>query len=420
MTAEVRQEFRAGAGVLFGSTLAFGMGVSPLILYTSGVFVADLTGAIGLTRTQFGLGLLAVTLALGLSSPIVGWAIDRFGVRRPAVFSLLTLAGGFALMATATHSVTDYIVIQTLTALLASASGPVAYAKTVSAWFVRSRGLALGITLLGIGAAAAVLPSIIARVIAAHGWRSGYLTLSAIALCGILPLIALVRLPATTSATPITIDTGGTSVSQALRTQTFWLFMGAVAVMALGITGLVSHFLPMLGDMGVDPLRAARVAGLIGVALIVSRIAVGALVDRIFAPWVAAGVCLISLSGCLVMSLAGRDVAAIGALAVGTALGGEIDLIGFFAARYFGLQSFGRIYGFFYAAFILGAGFSPVWMGVLRDRTGSYAAALVGTIVLLALAAFLFLLLPRYPEHMAHVATLRVHAPDDGESVPRD
>ncbi|WP_162806800.1 MFS transporter [Sphingosinicella terrae] len=374
-----------------GAVLGIATGVSALLMYTAGLFVADLEREIGLTRTEFGMGVFLIAVALALANPIVGWAIDRFGVRAPAAAGLVALALGFFALAQLGRSVEAYLALQAITAFFAAASGPVAYTKAVSAWFSRNRGLALGITMTGIGLSAALAPPIVARVIEARGWEDGYRLLGLLALVGLLPLLLLLRLPpsAARAANIMAVD------AAAFDRRTFAVMMAAFALMALAFAGLIPHFVPMLRDLGLDPLAAGALAGLIGVAVMVSRLIVGWLVDRVPAPFVAVGVCALCASGCLTLLLAGAPGAYVAAIALGAAMGGEIDLIGFLVARHFRLGSFGRIYGLQYAAFILAAGISPLWMGALYDRQGSYAGALVACIALLAAAALLFLMLPK-------------------------
>ena len=69
-------------------------------------------------------------------------------------------------------------------ALAGAASGPIAYSKIINETFSRHRGIALGITMTGIGVAAAFIPPALANVIADLGWRSGYYTLAVVPLAG--------------------------------------------------------------------------------------------------------------------------------------------------------------------------------------------------------------------------------------------
>jgi len=65
-------------------------------------------------------------------------------------------------------------------------------------------------------------------------------------------------------------------------------------------------------------------------------------------------------------------------------------------ACYFGLAEFGRIYGWQYAAFVFASGLGPLWVGAIRDHSGSYRLALVISAIGLMVACSAFLLLPRY------------------------
>jgi MFS family permease len=83
-------------------------GISAVLLYTNGLFVAGLAQEFGLTRAQFGLGVLLVTISLAIANPFVGWLVDRFGARGLSVLGLLLLSAGFAALGHFTHSVASY------------------------------------------------------------------------------------------------------------------------------------------------------------------------------------------------------------------------------------------------------------------------------------------------------------------------
>jgi cyanate permease len=167
--------------------------------------------------------------------------------------------------------------------------------------------------------------------------------------------------------------------------------------MSLSFGGLLPHFVPMLTDGGLTPLAAGRIAGEIGLAVIASRLVVGYLLDRVFAPRIAIAICLIAAAGSLVLILNGISAASVTAIAIGLALGAELDLMGFLVARYFGLANFGRIYGWQYCAFVLASGLGPLWVGAVRDATGTYVPALVACVAGLCVTCIGFLMLPRYP-----------------------
>ena len=78
-------------------------------------------------------------------------------------------------------------------------------------------------------------------------------------------------------------------------------------------------------------------------------------------------------------------------------MGAEVDLIGYFTARYFGLRNYGVLFGIQYSAFSLGCGISPLLAGQIWDLTGNYDYALIGAAVLLMLAVLISLSLPKFP-----------------------
>ncbi len=390
---------RSLAGAVIGSAT----GVSALLLYTNGLFVAGLTRDFGLTRVQFGFGVLLVTMALAAANPLVGWLVDRFGAKWPSIAGLLLLSLGFALLGTFIHSVHSYYLLQCLLAFTAAASGPIAYSKIVNETFIRHRGVALGLTMTGIGIAAAAIPKLLAIVIASQGWRAGYYHLAFVPLVGaVLTALLLPSRHATgvrrIAATPQpAVAQPATTHAQWIRSPVFWMLAGTFAMMSLSFAGLLPHFVPMLGDAGMDPVAAGGTAAEIGLAVIASRMVVGYLLDRVFAPRIAILICLIAAAGCLVFRYNGVSSASLTAIGLGLALGAELDLMGFLIARYFGLAQFGKIYGWLYFAFVFASGIGPLWVGAVRDSTGSYSVALVASAMGLVLTCAGFLLLPKYP-----------------------
>jgi MFS family permease len=386
--------------ILTGAVLGSASGVAALLLYTNGLFVTGLSQEFGLTRTQFGLGVLLVTLALAAANPVVGWAIDRFSVKMPAIAGLLLLSAGFVSLGAVVQSTGSYLLLQSLVAFVGAGSGTIAFTKIIGATFQKHRGIALGITMTGIGCSAAVLPPLLSEVIAAHGWRAGYFALALVPLFGALATAVLIprRLPLETPASgqPRSASTRASGSGPWVRSRVFWIMAATFAIMSLSFAGLLPHFVPMLTDAGLSPVAAGRVAGEIGLAVIASRLLVGYLMDRTFAPGIAIGVCVIAAGGAVLFIANGTSSASLTAIALGVAIGSELDLMGFLIAKYFNLAEFGRVYGWLYCAFALGSGLGPLWVGALRDATGAYTLPLALCACGLIAACVGFLLLPRY------------------------
>lgn len=380
-------EFRRGWPVVLAAATGTGLGIAGLLTYTSGIFAKDLEAAIGLSRTTLGAAFFGATVALALAMPLVGWLVDRFGPRWPAVFGALALSGGFLALGTVVETVPMYIATMAAIGFFAACSAPVAYTRAVNAVFDRSRGLALGFTQVGIGVAAMVVPPILAMIVAERGWTTGYAALAVIAALGVVPALAL---PSRNEAAARPAGDG----SQ-LRSPLFLKLLLAFGAMSLAFAGLLTHFVPMLREAGVDAPTAGRIAGLIGGSVIVSRLVVGWLADRLEAPRIGAVCCALCALGCLALAWQGAAFAWLGAVALGTAMGAEADLIGYLTARYFGMANYGRLYAVQYASFMLMGGVSPLWIGALADATGGYTVPLLVTVGGLAVAIVLFLRLPK-------------------------
>jgi cyanate permease len=389
---------------LTAAVIGSATGVSALLLYTNGLFVGGLTRDFGLTRVQFGFGVLLVTMALAFANPLVGWLVDRFGAKWLSVAGLLLLSLGFASLGAFVHSVNSYYLLQVMVALAGAASGPIAYSKIINETFSRHRGIALGITMTGIGVAAAFIPPALANVIADLGWRSGYYTLAMVPLVGAVLTAALLPSRHAVGVRKDAVQVDAAASRDWIRSPMFWMLAGTFAMMSLSFMGLLPHFVPMLGDAGIDPRAAGKLAGQIGLAVIASRMLVGLALDRFFAPRIAIAISLVAAAGNLVFYYMGADYAWITAIAIGLALGAELDLMGFLIARYFGLAQFGKIYGWLYFAFIFASGIGPLWVGAVRDSTGNYSIALVASAIGLLVSCAGFLMMPRYPDQ-ARTAT---------------
>src|SRR5690606_3612488 len=118
--------------------------------------------------------------------------------------------------------------------------------------------------------------------------------------------------------------------------------------------GMLSHFVPMLRQGGMPIEQAGAMAGLIGISVIVTRLLVGWLSDRLDPSLLGAASCAVCAVGCVVLALGGP--AWLGALALGAAMGAEADLIGILTARNFVIGAYSRAYALQYAAFGIAAG----------------------------------------------------------------
>ena len=379
--------------------VGIGVGVSSLPFYTQGLFIEAWIADFGWTRAQASLGILGSTLALAAVLPFIGSIVDRYGLVTPVMISLLGLSLAYVLLGMFVQSIATFVILAMLQAILGSASSPLAYTRAINAVFNKQRGLALGVALSGAGVAATFGPTLISNAIDAFGWRGAYYAMALFTLVvGAVIVLVLSRLNGAKTAANIDMEAAKRDFLVAKSSRTYWTIMAAIFCLSLGLGGLMIHFVPILLDVGFATNAAVKIAGVIGIAVVLGRLLVGFAVDRIFAPRVAIAILLACISGVLALALLGSVVAVPAAFVIGFSVGAEVDLIGYLVARYFGMHAYGQIYGRQYSTFLIATGLSPVILGAVRDATGTYTASLFTAAAFMVISAALFAKLPKFEQ----------------------
>ena len=359
----------------------------------------------GWTRAELSIGPAILIGVVAVMSPLVGWLADRIRAVWIVSFGLTALALALVSFSRMGPDLRLYYLLFAATGVMASGAAAVPYARAVSACFVRGRGLALGVAMLGIGISAALLAALLSPYAARVGWRQGYLALATTVACAI-PLVALLmsRQVKIVRVRPGSSDSGGESFAAALRDRAFWTLGICFILIPLAVGGMQLHLIAFLGDAGVTAKTAGLIASSAGLVQIVSRVLSGWLVDRFYAPWVAAIVMTLAALCIAGLAIFGASAAPLGPIAFGIAMGAEIDLIGYMTARYFGMRAYGRLYGLLYATTMIGAALSPIFFGSIFDATKSYTWALYAASGMLLASAVLFVTL-RSPgaEDQSHI-----------------
>ncbi|WP_343046884.1 MFS transporter [Sphingomonas chungangi] len=381
---------------MLASAIGVCAGVTGLPFYSLGLFIKPLSAEFGWGRAAASSAALCLQFGIVLSAPFIGRSIDRIGVRRVALTSLAGLALGFVLLSRLGPSFPLFLCAWLGLSLLGSGTTPIAWTRSVATRFDKGRGIALGLTLVGTGVAGFLAPWLIGGVVASHGWRNGCLVLAAA--IGLLALPGVAFLMRDTGALSTAVAEArrrGPHVGQALRSRRFAQIGIAFFLIGIVVAGMIVHLVPLLQDRGLAPGEAARDAAMMGFAVIVGRLVVGWLCDRVHAPYVAFVFLMLPVASCLILLAHGPAIPAV--LLLGLAAGAEIDLLAYLVSRYFGLRAYGEVYGWLLSIFSLGAGLGPVLIGWSFDRAGSYAPMLVAASCIISLGAVLVATLGPFP-----------------------
>ena len=396
--------FTAGVGLL--------LGYAPVFVYSFSVFIKSLAQDFHTSRTSISFAFTLANIMQSVGAPLIGRLVDRFGAHKvivpsTVIFGLVIIS--FKYFSTSLWQLYAFFIV---IGLIGTGTAPVPYGIVVSRWFDRRRGLALGLMMMGLSSGAILMPPIAQRLIVLFGWRTAYAIVGFVVLAISVPVVGIFlkdspeKMGLQPDGEP-DLNTGstarkneqGVNWSVARREPTFWFLAGAFFLLGASVHACVIHLVPMLTDRGISVERAAFASSLLGVALLIGRVFTGYFLDRFFGPYVA----MLLFSGVAVgislfLTGAGGSLPLLAVFLVGLGMGAEADIIAYLTSRYFGLRSFGEIYGYLFATFTLAGALGPVLMGVGFDHLGSYrapllfflAATLVATALLSRLGPYIY------------------------------
>ena len=365
----------------------------------------------------------AVTLNLalyGLTAPFAAALMEKLGVRRVVAFALALLATGMALTTLIRAPWQLYLFWGIFVGFGAGSMALVFGAIVAQRWFVERRGLVTGIFSAAFATGQLVFLPSIERVTENAGWRTAALALAAFALA-IIPLVLLwlrdspadVGLRpygAPADYQPPAPPTHGLNAAslailrlkEASRTRAFWILAGAFFVCGWSTNGLIStHFIAAAHDHALPTTTAASLLAAIGIFDMVGTIGSGWFTDRydsrylLFIYYALRGVALLLLH--LVWASTIQPPMFFFVVLYGLDWVATVPPTVALCRECFGVERAGVVFGWVFAAHMVGAGISAWAAGVIRESTGSYDVAWWSAGVLCLAAAVACLFVPRAP-----------------------
>ena len=417
------------------ATAALGLclGAAPIIVYSFAVFFKPLSQEYHAGRAAISFAFTLQNVAAALFAPLTGRLIDQFGARKiilpgTAIFGLMLLSskllGG---------KLWYFYIFFAVLGIIQGCSSPVSYSVVVSHWFDRRRGLGLGLMMLGIGVGAMLVPYAAQRLIAMYGWRIAYGAYGLAVLVIALPIAATFLrndprdkglLPdgiveAVVGGQPVTKkDAGveGLTWHETWHSPSFWLLVSSFFLAGASVHACVLHLSPLLTDRGISAQAAAAAISVVGFAVLIARVGTGYLLDRFFAPRLAAIFFCGAAVGIGMLTLGATGKVALGAaFLIGMGMGAEGDLIAYSLSRYFGLKAFGTAYGYAFGTFVMAGALGTLLMGAAFDWTHAYTVPLAGFFVAMVMAAWLMTRLGPYRFAALEQHGKQVIAPAQGE-----
>lgn len=400
-------EFTYGWKSLLAATIGTMCGIFTLTNYTQGFFVGPVTSEFGWSAPQFFLSYTVLMCSGLLTGPLIGFIAQKVGLRTVGIIGLIGHSLAYVVLSLNNGSLMLWYLSWALVAILGAGSLPIIWTGVLNNWFSKHRGKAIGITMAGTGLGAFLLPPIVEFLIANHGWRTAYRGIGLGALCVSLPIVlALFKEKpeanevAQTQEASNQVTSWGLTTREAIRTKQFWILGAVLFLTVIVVAGWLSNFERIMTEQGFERSSIAQIAAVMGLTVILGRLMVGALVDRFWAPGVAACFFLVATLGLLILIMTQVTLASalVVAVMIGLAAGAELDLLAYLTGKYFGPAHYPAVFGVIIAFFTVGAGMAPPIFGMAAQVFQGYETVLLISVGLLLLSILLFLSLGRYPD----------------------
>jgi MFS family permease len=372
-------------GVMYGTTFVFP------------VFFVALLQEFGWSRASTASVFSVNMLVAGLSAPLAGLLVDRYGPRRILPWGTLLLGTGQLLCAGIRNLWDLWFAFGLVNAVGGAFLGMVPHAALLANWFVRTRGTAIAIAFAGMGAGLFAFSPLTQLAIDWLGWRGAFILLGVLTLALLLPLTALCQKDRPEdlglgpdglwgSPRPVgpAYDLGrpaseGATLAEVLGTLRFWGFTLCFFFTPVSMFAVTTHQVAHMVDLGFSKMAAVRVLGAVGILSSVGRVTFGVLSDRLGRVLTASLSYGCSALGIVVLLLLapgwGIGWLSLYAALFGIAFGARGPIVSAMTADAYRGRHYGTIYGLIHLGNGLGAAVGPWMSGALYDATGSYRLA---------------------------------------------
>lgn len=392
-----------------------------------GVLMVPLQSEFGWSTTVLSAAVSINLVLFGLTAPFAAALMERFGVRAVTSVALVLIGAGSALTVLVNES---WQILLTWGLLIGLGTGSMAlvFAATIAnTWFVKSRGLVIGILTAGSAAGQLVFLPFIAALAQDPGWRQASLLIAAGALA-VVPLVLkfLKNSPADAGVLPYGAVAGGPDgageaggavaaetspnapgqpgepsrnaavralqvLKRASKVRTFWALVAGFAICGATTNGLIgTHFIPSAHDHGMTQTTAAGLLAVVGIFDIVGTIASGWLTDRYNPRILLAvyyqfrGIGLLVLP--LLLSATVQPSMIVFVVIYGLDWVATVPPTAAICRQVFGADG-SVVFGWVFAAHQLGAAAAALAAGAIRDATGQYTYAWFGAAAMCTIAA---------------------------------
>ena len=404
------------------------------------IYFLPIQEQLGISRAALSLAETLGRFEGGLQGPIMGYLTDRLGpgviLAAGGIFSGL----GFILLSFTHSYLTFMLVFVGLMSVGFRAGYNNATMPAVNQWFMRKKSLAMGLASTGAGLGGVAITPIVAALVFGFGWRTASLVSGIGIIAVVVPLALLVRrspesvglLPdgdtrpsvaaaqtavdlrdvqidpaagISTGASTGGASTGGAStghgavdftVREAMTSRSYWLFVTAVALRNTVHSGVSFHLVPLMVWAGTTQPKAALFVAVLSFGTMVFNPIAGWMGDTWSKQKISAVAMLMGVAAMLVILKSNGELWQLAVFAILLALSESANPLAWaIVGDFFGRRNFATLRGWQHLPDQLMSMSTPVWMGLIFDRTESYFWAVVPLAAMYGLSAAFYWMLPR-------------------------
>lgn len=380
---------------------------------TFGAFLQPWETAFSTNRETMSLIAMLSFITYGVSQPIMGKFIDRYGVRR--IFSVSTLLVGISTILT--YFATDIWHIALLYAVIASigfggASG-IAATVAVTEWFQEKRGFALGVINAGSSTGQLILVPSAMLLISKFGWKPATLILGLFLTFFTFPILAIFfrSVPLDKRLKPYKEESQNIAIDNdvphhsvitkmgtfaIVKSRRFWLLAIPYLICGFTTTGLMdTHLISLAHGHGYTEAMTGTAVSVLAAFNIFGTLLSGFFADRWNNRKFLAGLYSVRAISITILLVSGHN----STLLLFSIIFGFVDFAtiaptSILATDFFKGNSIGYTLGLLYLSHQIGSALGAYIPGLLFQTTGDYSDSLVLAVVLLIFASVLSLLLP--------------------------
>ena len=354
-----------------------------------------------ISRADASLPYTFTLIGVAIGTVLMGKLADKVGIVPALILGGVSLGAGYG---ATSFAPTIWIFSAEHALLIGMLGGAVTFGPLladISHWFVRRRGIAVAIAASGNYLAGTVWPPIIDHLVGEVGWRETHQIIAIFCVATVVPMALALRRKSPIGHAPAPVVAKGRNGKPPLPSpvlQGLLIVAGLACCIAMAMPQV--HIVAYCLELGYDSQRGAEMLSLMLATGIMSRLACGALADRVGALWtLLLSSILQALALLLFLPFDGLVPLYVVSALFGLSQGGIVPTYALIVRQFFPASQAGVRVGVVLSATLVGMGLGGWMSGAIYDLTLSYTAAFLNgigwNVLHIAIAAFLLFSLGR-------------------------